>query len=186
MIVRSQEGLVGLLVTAGRKAGRIDQLASPLGHVFTGGGWAQPSWQRMRSVSPRIELGDQQSALRLEHPMHLLHSGLLIIFGDVVQASVQADGVERGIGKGSAAARKPPESDWDLAACALWRSHVRSSRQLHRHRRHVPSGATRSANAHRQLAGAAPHIENPITGLHSKIIGKCLAEPLSTSAEQAR
>ena len=56
---------------------------SPLGHVF-GSGWAKPSQQRMRPVA-LIELGDQQSAFRLEHPIHLLHSGLLIIFCDVVQ-----------------------------------------------------------------------------------------------------
>jgi hypothetical protein len=37
----------------------------------------------MRPVS-LIELGDQQPAVRPEYPIHLLDSGLLIIFGDVV------------------------------------------------------------------------------------------------------
>ena len=53
----------------------------------------------MRPVS-LSELSDQQSASRPEYPMHLLYSGLLIIFGNVMQGKRAGDGVETGIGKG--------------------------------------------------------------------------------------
>jgi hypothetical protein len=116
--------------------------------------------------------------------MHLLHGGLLIILGDVVQGQRAGDGVERGIGKGESLRESHLKSDWDLL---LARSGGRTVDHLgscidtgDRSRRCDPPG-----ERYRQPAGAASHIENPITGLHSKIIGKGLAEPLSTSAEQA-
>jgi hypothetical protein len=130
-----------------------------------------------------IELSDQQSAIRLEDPTHLLHSGLLIIFGDVVQGQRASYGVERGIGKGE----------------SLRESHLKSGRNLLLARSggrtfdHLggcidtgdrSGGCHTLGERHRQLAGAASHIENPITGVQSKIIGKGLAEAPATSAEQ--
>ena len=136
----------------------------------------------MRPVS-LIELGDQQSAVRLEHPMHLLHSGLLIIFGDVVQGKCAGDCVERGVRKGESLRVSHLKGDWNLLfACSGGRTldHLWGRIDAGDRSRRCHSLGER----HRQLAGAASHIENPITAVQSKIIGKGVAETLATSAEQ--
>ena len=116
--------------------------------------------------------------------MHLLHSGLSIIFGHVMQHKRARDGVEAAVRKRKPLGKGHLKGDRKVLLAGLRGralDHLRSCIDAG----HGSGGGYPLGEGHRQLAGAASHIENPITGLQFKIISEHLAQPLTASAEQS-
>lgn len=130
-----------------------------------------------------LELGNEESASRLQHSIHLRNGGPSIILGDVMQGEGAGNSVERIVGERKLLCIGDLEAGLNAVlarSCSGTADHLWTRvNAIGRPARSYPLSENRG-----KPAGAAANIENMITRRQLQIISEPIAHPASASAEQ--
>ena len=131
------------------------------------------------------ELGDEESSIGLEHPVHRFDSGVLLVLSHVVQSEGARDRVEGGVREREVLRAR------DLERCR-YSAPARPAAGAIDHLNCRINAVDRAGGCHpfgeddRKATRAAAHVQDPIAGLELKIVGQRGAEALPASAEHPR